>query len=146
MSTTDYEPSPWRWVADQVEAIEAAGDTAAVEMFGRRVVLVTLRGHRSGRLRKVPLMRVHEHGRYAAVASRGGAPTDPQWVANLRAEPQVELRDGSRIASMRARELDGAEREHWWRLAVAAFPDYAAYQTRTERVFPLFLLEPDAVA
>ncbi|HRW17939.1 MAG TPA: nitroreductase family deazaflavin-dependent oxidoreductase [Dermatophilaceae bacterium] len=137
-----YVPSASAWVRDQVAAVEAAGDTAAVSVGGRSVVVVTIRGRRSGKLRKVPVMRVEHDGRYAAVASLGGAPQDPVWADNLRAHPDVELQDGRDIRSMRSRELDGEERHVWWLRAVEAFPDYAAYQVRTERVIPIFLLEP----
>ena len=108
-----------------------------------RVVLITIRGRVSGRLRKVPLMRVEHQGTYAAIASLGGAPKDPQWAGNLRAHPDVEVQDGRDVTPMLAREVtDPAERAQWWDRAVAAFPDYAAYQQRTTRVIPIFLLEP----
>ncbi len=142
VSDDEYAPSPTGWVARQVAHIEAAGDTAAVSMLGGSVVLLTMRGARTGAVRKVPLMRVERGGRYAAIASLGGSPRDPKWVANLRAHPQVEVMDGTRRASMMARELDGAERQQWWGYAVQVFPGYADYQPRTERVFPIFLLEP----
>lgn len=140
----EYTPSPTQWVRHQVEAIEAAGDTAAVHIDHRPVVLVTMLGARSGTVRKVPLMRVEHDGVYAAVASKGGGPQDPQWVANLRANPDVELMDGTRSWPARARALAGSEREQWWQRAVAAFPDYAAYQQRTDRQIPVFVLEPAA--
>ena len=143
MSDANYLPSASRWVRDQVSAIERAGDTRAVDMGGMRVVLITIRGRVSGRLRKVPLMRVEHQGRYAAIASLGGAPKDPQWAGNLRAHPDVEVQDGRDVTPMLAREVtDPAERTQWWDRAVAAFPDYAAYQQRTTRVIPIFLLEP----
>jgi deazaflavin-dependent oxidoreductase (nitroreductase family) len=143
MSDANYLPSASRWVRDQVSAIERAGDTRAVDMGGMRVVLITIRGRVSGRLRKVPLMRVEHQGTYAAIASLGGAPKDPQWAGNLRAHPDVEVQDGRDVTPMLAREVtDPAERAQWWDRAVAAFPDYAAYQQRTTRVIPIFLLEP----
>ena len=143
MSDANYLPSASRWVRDQVSAIERAGDTRAVDMGGMRVVLITIRGRVSGRLRKVPLMRVEHDGTYAAIASLGGAPKDPQWAGNLRAHPDVEVQDGRDVTPMLAREVtDPAERTQWWDRAVAAFPDYAAYQQRTTRVIPIFLLEP----
>ncbi|MBK8868910.1 MAG: nitroreductase family deazaflavin-dependent oxidoreductase [Dermatophilaceae bacterium] len=143
MSDANYLPSASRWVRDQVSAIERAGDTRAVDMGGMRVVLITIRGRVSGRLRKVPLMRVEHDGTYAAIASLGGAPKDPQWAGNLRAHPDVEVQDGRDVTPMLAREVtDPAERAQWWDRAVAAFPDYAAYQQRTTRVIPIFLLEP----
>jgi deazaflavin-dependent oxidoreductase (nitroreductase family) len=106
------------------------------------VVIVTNRGAKSGKVRKTPVMRVEHEGRYAAVGSRGGAPTHPQWVQNLRADPNVELQDGAHKQRMVARELRGAERDEWWERAVAAYPPYADYQQRTERLIPVFLLEP----
>lgn len=144
MSTDgDYAPSPSRWVRDQVSAIVAAGDTRVVNVPGwPGVVLVTMRGRRSGVVRKVPVIRVEHEGRYAAVASYGGSPRDPQWAHNLRAVPDVDVLDGTTSTPMRARELDGAQREVWWGRAVEVFPDYAQYQTRTERQIPVFLLEP----
>ena len=137
-----YAPSAERWVRDQVEAIEAAGDTAAVGIEGRSVVLLTMLGASSGLVRKVPLMRVEHDGVYAAVGSKGGAPDDPRWVANLLAHPDIDLMDGTRSWPVRARLIEGAERELWWPRAVAAFPNYADYQRRTARQIPLFLLEP----
>ena len=138
----DYAPSPTAWVRDQVEAIEATGDTRSVHIMDRPVVLLTMLGARSGKVRKVPLMRVEHDGRYAAVASKGGAPEHPTWYANLVANPVIDLMDGTRTTPMRARELSGEERDQWWVRAVAAYPPYADYQARTERTIPLFVLEP----
>ncbi len=144
MSATspDYDPSPTSWVRDQVEAIEAAGTTAAAEIMGRRVVVLTMRGAKSGRLRKVPLMRVEHDGTYAAVASKGGAPDHPQWYFNLRAHPEITLQDGTTTTDVVAREISGAERDEWWPRCVAAYPPYADYQTKTDRLIPVLLLEP----
>ena len=143
MSDEDhYEPSPSEWVRGQVEQILAAGDSRVVRVEDRPVVLVTMRGRSSGKVRKVPVMRVEKNGRYAAVASMGGAPKDPTWAQNLRANPDVEVLDGTQSRPMRARELEGAQRDEWWARAVEAYPSYADYQTRTERVLPVFLLEP----
>ena len=140
----DYEPSPQKWVRDQVALYEGSGGTQALTLrdSGLPVVIVTNRGARSGKLRKTPVMRVEHDGRYLAVASQGGAPTHPAWYANLLADPHVELQDGPDKRDMRARELSGTERDTWWERAVAAFPPYAEYQTRTDRVIPLLLLEP----
>lgn len=142
MSERPYLPSPTRWVREQVERIQAQGDTEGVTVGDRPVVMLTMRGARTGAVRKVPVMRIEHDGAYAAVGSRGGTPTDPLWVGNLRAHPDVELQDGRVTSPFRAREVAGAERELWWERACAAYPDYAAYATRTERVFPLFVLEP----
>lgn len=137
-----YAPGPAGWVRDHVEAILAAGDTSVVSMPGIRVILVSMRGRRSGAIRKVPLIRVEDSGRYAALGSQGGSPRDPQWVSNFRADPDVEVLDGRQSRPMRARELSGAERATWWDRAVAAFPDFADYQRRTDRQIPVFVLEP----
>jgi F420H(2)-dependent quinone reductase len=110
-------------------------------MRGMPVVVLTTRGARTGTIRKTPLMRVEHDGSYAVVASQGGAPAHPQWYHNLVAHPAVQLQDGPVKQDMVARELDGEERELWWKRAVAAFPDYADYQTRTDRRIPVFVLE-----
>ena len=140
----EYEPSTQQWVRDQVELYERSGGTRGTTLrdTGLPVVIVTNRGARSGKLRKTPVMRVEHDGRYLAVASQGGAPTHPAWYANLLAEPHVELQDGPAKQDMTVRELDGEERELWWGRAVAAFPPYAEYQAKTDRVIPLLLLEP----
>jgi deazaflavin-dependent oxidoreductase (nitroreductase family) len=142
--TGDYEPSTQKWVRDQVERYERSGGTEARTLLdtGLPVVIVTHRGARSGKIRKTPLMRVEHDGRYLAVGSQGGAPTDPHWVANLRADPHVEVQDLAAKREMVARELIGEERAEWWERAVAAYPPYADYQRRTERLIPVFLLEP----
>ncbi len=137
-----YAPSPSEWVRDHVEQIVAAGDTSVVSMHGYQVILVSMQGRASGAIRKVPLIRVEDGGRYAALASKGGSPKDPQWVHNLRADPDVEVLDGTVSQPMRARELAGIERATWWDRAVATFSDYADYQRRTDRQIPVFLLEP----
>ncbi len=142
LSHGDYAPSRASWVRDQVAQIEAAGDTAVVGVEGRSVILVTMLGRRSGKVRKLPVMRVEAAGRYAALGSLGGAPKNPAWVGNLRANPDVLVQDGTRTMPMRAREVEGAERHAWWVRAVEAFPDYAAYQARTQRQIPIFVLEP----
>jgi deazaflavin-dependent oxidoreductase (nitroreductase family) len=144
-TTTDdepYLPSPSGWVRKQVEMIEATGDTRSVDIMGLPVVLLTMRGAKTGGIRKVPLMRVEHEGVYAAVASMGGAPTHPQWYANLRANPTLTVQDGTESWDAVAREISGEEREQWWQRCVAAFPNYAQYQTKTERIIPVLLLEP----
>jgi deazaflavin-dependent oxidoreductase (nitroreductase family) len=137
----EYEPSTSEWVRRQVDEIEAAGDTGAVHIQNRPVVMLTMRGASSGKVRKVPLMRVEHEGAYAAVASRGGAPEHPQWFHNLMADPVIDLQDGTETWPARARLLEGEERSQWWNRSVAAFPSYAEYQTKTERLIPVFLLE-----
>lgn len=142
--STAYLPSPSDWVRKQVETIEATGDTRSVDIMNMPVVLLTMRGAKTGGIRKVPLMRVEHEGLYAAVASKGGAPSNPQWYTNLQADPRITLQDGTQSGPAVARELSGAEREQWWQRCVAAFPQYAEYQKNTERLIPVFVLEPVA--
>ncbi|MEV4430522.1 nitroreductase family deazaflavin-dependent oxidoreductase [Streptomyces sp. R-07] len=137
----EYEPSTSTWVRDQVELYESSGGTEGTTMRGLPVVLVTNRGARSGKLRKTPLMRVEHAGAYALVASNGGAVKHPVWYHNLVAAPLIELRDGTRAWDMKTRLVTGEERQAWWERAVAAFPDYAAYQRKTDREIPLFVAE-----
>ena len=101
-----------------------------------------MRGARSGKVRKVPLMRIEHGGSYGMIGSQGGAPKHPQWYRNVLADPEVTVQDGPRVIDTRVRELQGAEREEWWRRAVAAYPPYAEYQTRTERQIPVLVAEP----
>ncbi|HSO64648.1 MAG TPA: nitroreductase family deazaflavin-dependent oxidoreductase [Ornithinibacter sp.] len=142
MSDPEYAPSPTTWVREQVEKIEASGTTRSVSVMDRPVVMLTMRGARTGAIRKVPLMRVEHDGVYAAVASKGGAPEHPHWYANLQADPRITLQDDSRSWEAVAREVTGAERERWWERCVAAYPPYADYQTRTDRLIPVLVLEP----
>ncbi len=138
----EYEPSTQAWVRDQVKLYEGSGGTEGTMLRGMPVVIVTNRGVRSGKLRKTPVMRVEHDGRYAAVASKGGSPTHPVWYYNLVANPHVELQDGPVRTDMVARLVTGDEKAAWWDRAVAAYPDYAAYQTKTTREIPVFVLEP----
>ncbi|HZG90977.1 MAG TPA: nitroreductase family deazaflavin-dependent oxidoreductase [Pseudonocardia sp.] len=138
----EYELSPTGWVRDQTEKILANGTTDGVTVKGRPVVLLTTRGVKSGKLRKVPLMRVEHEGVYAIVASLGGAPKHPVWYHNVIADPHVELQDGTVTRDYRAREVHGEEKAQWWERGVAAYPDYADYQRRTDRQIPVFVLEP----
>ena len=140
-----YVPSPRDWVREQVELYETSGGTKGITLrdTGLPVVIVTHLGNKTGEIRKTPLMRVKDGDNYILVGSQGGAPRDPAWVHNLRANPQVELRDETALRPMRVREIkDAAERARLWRLAVAAYPPYAEYQTRTQRQIPIFLAEP----
>jgi deazaflavin-dependent oxidoreductase (nitroreductase family) len=139
-----YEPSTQGWVRDQVELYENSGGTRGTTLrdTGLPVVIITNRGISSGKVRKTPVMRVEHDGRYAAVASRGGAPDHPAWYHNLRANPHVELQDGPSQQEMVAREVSGSERAQWWERAVAAYPPYAEYQQKTTRQIPVFVLEP----
>jgi len=140
----EYEPSTQQWVRDQVELYEGSGGTKGTTLreTGLPVVIITNLGAQSGKVRKTPLMRVEHEGRYAAVASQGGAPKHPVWYYNFLAHPLVELQDGPERRDYTAREITGEERAQWWERAVAAFPPYAEYQKRTSRQIPVFVLEP----
>lgn len=138
----EYEPSTSDWAREQAEKIEASGGTEGNELNGMPVVVLTSVGRKSGKLRKSPLMRVENEGKYAAVASLGGAPKNPVWYHNVVANPHVELRDGPVVKDMIAREVTGDEKAEWWERAVAAFPPYADYQKKTDRAIPVFVLEP----
>ncbi|MFF3253060.1 MULTISPECIES: nitroreductase family deazaflavin-dependent oxidoreductase [Streptomycetaceae] len=140
----EYQPSPEQWVRDQVELYEGSGGTDGTTLRGRPVIVLTTLGAKSGRIRKTPLMRVEHDGRYAVVASKGGAPKHPVWYHNLVADPRVELQDGPVRQDMTAREVTGDERAEWWERAVEAWPDYAEYQKNTDREIPVFVLEPAA--
>jgi F420H(2)-dependent quinone reductase len=140
----EYEPSPTQWVREQVELYESSGGTKGNTLMdtGLPVIVLTTRGAKSGRLRKTPLMRVEHDGRYAVVASLGGAPKHPVWYHNVKADPHVELQDGAVKRDFVAREITGAEKDEWWERAVAAYPPYTDYQKKTDRVIPVFVLEP----
>jgi deazaflavin-dependent oxidoreductase (nitroreductase family) len=138
----EYELSPTGWVREHTEKILANGTTDGTTIRGIPVILLTTRGVKSGKLRKVPLMRVEHDGRYAIVASLGGAPKHPVWYHNVKAEPHVELQDGTETRDYTAREVTGEEKALWWERAVAAYPDYADYQKKTTREIPVFVLEP----
>jgi F420H(2)-dependent quinone reductase len=142
--TGEYEPSPSEWVRDQVEAYEGSDGKQANTLANTEypVVIVTSRGNKTQKVRKTPLMRVEHDGQYALVASRGGAPTHPVWYYNLKSDPSsIFIQDGPEPFAVQVRELDGPEREEWWQRAVAAYPPYAEYQTRTDRRIPVFLAE-----
>ncbi|HTI24970.1 MAG TPA: nitroreductase family deazaflavin-dependent oxidoreductase [Kutzneria sp.] len=138
----EYDPSPSDWVREQVDKYERSGGTEATELRGVPVVVITTVGAKSGKLRKNPVMRVEHDGVYAAVASQGGAPTHPVWYHNFKANPLVEVQDKTVKKDYRARELAGEERELWWRRATEVWPDYDEYQTKTDRLIPVFVLEP----
>ena len=140
----EYAPSSAQWVRDQVQEIESSGGTKGTELRGVPVVVVTSLGAGSGKLRKNPVMRVEHGGSYVAVASKGGAPEHPAWYRNLLDHPRCEVQDATARGDFTARELFGAERAQWWERAVAVWPDYAEYQTKTDREIPVLLLEPVA--
>ena len=144
-SDDDYGPSPSGWVREQVEAYEGSGGTDGTTLAdtGMPVVILTMRGAKTVKIRKVPLMRVEHDGEYLAVASKGGAAANPLWYHNLRADPSVQLRDETVVGQYTAREVsEPAQRAAWWERAVAAYPPYADYQRKTDRVIPLFVLSP----
>jgi deazaflavin-dependent oxidoreductase (nitroreductase family) len=140
--TGDYEPSALGWVREHVERIVRTGTTDGVTISGLPTVLMTYRGAMTGKVRKTPVMRVEHEGRYAAVASKGGEPTNPEWYASLVAEPVIALQDGAVTRDYSAREVFGDEKALWWRRAVDAYPDYADYQRKTDRQIPVLVLEP----
>jgi deazaflavin-dependent oxidoreductase (nitroreductase family) len=141
----EYAPSPSRWVRDQVEEYERSGGREANTFLdtGLPVIIVTMRGKKTGNVRKIALMRVERDGEYALVASKGGAPQHPVWYHNLKANPDdVMIQDGPKPFAVRVREVTGDERAAWWERAVAAYPPYAEYQERTDREIPVFVAYP----
>lgn len=141
--TGEYEPSTASWAHEQVARYEGTNGEQGGDMQGRPVLVVTSVGAKTGKLRKNPLMRVEHEGVYAVVASLGGDPKNPVWYHNLRANPHVELQDGATKRDYVAREVSGDEKSVWWQRAVEAWPDYANYQTKTDRQIPVFVLEPE---
>ncbi|MET9029125.1 nitroreductase family deazaflavin-dependent oxidoreductase [Nocardia sp. NPDC004168] len=140
--TGEYEPSTSDWAREQAEKYENSGGTEGATLQGVPIILLTTKGAKSGKLRKTPLMRVEHDGEYAVVASLGGAPKHPVWYHNIKAEPHVELRDGTVNKDYTAREVFGDEKAQWWERAVEVWPDYANYQTKTDRQIPVFVLTP----
>ena len=139
----EYEPSPWEPIAGEVERYERTGGAEPSEIVGNDWIILWTLGAKSGKVRKTPLVRVADgEGRYAVVGSMGGAPSHPQWVHNVRARPVARLQDGSDLRDYSVREVDGDEKATWWGRATAVWPDYDNYQAATERVIPLFVLEP----
>ncbi len=141
----EYEPSTWDWVREQVEAYERSGGAEANTLSGTEIpiIIVTTRGHRSGKIRKLALMRVEHEGSYALVASVGGAPQNPSWFHNIKADPTaLMIQDGPAPFDAVAREVSGDERAQWWERAVAVYPSYAEYQENTDRLIPVFVASP----
>lgn len=136
-----YVPGTLKFAADQVEVYERTGGAEGNTLQGVPVIILTTRGRKSGFVRKSPLMRVEHEGKYACVASMGGAPKSPRWYFNAIADPDVVLQDGPNVYEMRAREVTGDEKKEWWTRAVAVWPAYDDYQAKTERVIPLLVLE-----
>ena len=138
----EYVPSRSKWVSDQIDAYEASGGTEGNSLFdtGIPIIVVTMRGHRSGNVRKIALMRVEHEGQYALVASMGGAPSNPGWYKNLVADPdEVFVQDGPTPVAVSVREVFGEERALWWQRSVAVFPNYADYEAKTDRIIPVFV-------
>jgi deazaflavin-dependent oxidoreductase (nitroreductase family) len=138
----EYEPSPWDWVRDQVDAYERSGGRESTTLLdtGLPVIVVTMRGHQSGKIRKAPVMRVEHDGQYALVASKGGDPKNPLWYGNLKAHPdEVRIQDGPEVFDATVRELSGEERDQWWERAVEAYPPYREYQANTDRQIPVLV-------
>jgi deazaflavin-dependent oxidoreductase (nitroreductase family) len=139
----DYEPNAMDWVRDQVAEYEASGGTRANTLrdTGIPIIIVTMRGQKSGKVRKIALMRVEHEGDYALVASIGGAPKNPAWYANLVADPHIMIQDGPEPHDYVVREVDGDERATWWERSVAVFPTYDEYAAKTDRTIPVFVAE-----
>ena len=140
--TGEYEPGTSAWSRQQTEIYEATNGEQGGDLRGRSVIVLTSVGAKTGKLRKTALMRVEHEGVYAVVASLGGAPRNPAWYQNLKANPNVELQDGATRRDYTAREVTGDEKATWWKRAVEAWPDYATYQARTDRQIPVFVLDP----
>lgn len=139
----DYEPSPWGPIAEEVERYERSGGSEPSELVGEHWIVLWTVGARSGKVRKTPLVRTaDEEGRYAVLGSMGGAPTAPQWVNNVRANPIARLQDGEALRDYDVREVHGDEKASWWARAVAVWPSYDDYQAATTRVIPVFVLDP----
>jgi F420H(2)-dependent quinone reductase len=141
----EYEPSPWGPIADEVTLYEQTGGSQPSAIVGENWIVLWTLGAKSGKVRKTPLVRVADgEGNYAVIGSQGGAPTNPQWVHNLRANPVARLQDGADVVEFTVREVEGDERSTWWDRGAAVWPDYVNYQAATERTIPVFVLEPTA--
>lgn len=137
----DYEPSTWEWVRQQVAEYEGSSGERGNTLrdTGMPIIVMTTVGRKTGKVRKVPLMKVEHNGEYAIIASKGGAPKNPAWVANLLADPKVMIQDGAEPFDAVVRLVEGAERDEWWERSVAAYPPYAEYQAKTDRQIPVFI-------
>lgn len=138
----EYEPSPWEPIAEQVALFESTDGAQGAEFMGGPCIILTTKGAKSGKIRKTPLIRVTDGTRYAVVGSMGGAPTSPQWVHNLEANPIAELQDGPNRWDYDVHLAEGDEKTEWWNRALEVWPAYDEYQASTERVIPLFVLTP----
>ena len=142
---TEYIPPTLDWVRKQVEEYESSGGTRGVELLdtGMPCILVTHTGNKTGGIRKIPLMRVKVGDSYVLIGSMGGQPKNPVWVYNLRANPNVQIRDRTEVFEMVVREVeDDEERAKLWSAGVEAYPPYEEYQAKTTRKIPVFLAEP----
>jgi len=140
----EYEPSPWDPINEEVERYERTDGAEASQIVGDHWIILWTLGARSGKVRKTPLVRVADgEGRYAVIGSMGGSPAHPQWVHNVRANPVARLQDGEALRHYAVREAEGDEKATWWARATEVWPDYDSYQAATDRVIPLFVLEPD---
>ena len=142
--TGEYEPGSWDWVARQIEEYEASGGTRANTLrdTGIPIIIVTMRGAKSGKVRKIGLMRVEHVGSYALVASKGGDPAHPAWYHNMMADPNVMIQDGPEPLPYVVREVEGDERESWWDRAAEVYPPYLAYAKKAGRVIPVLVASP----
>ncbi|MER7681749.1 nitroreductase family deazaflavin-dependent oxidoreductase [Streptomyces sp. NPDC096934] len=140
----EYEPSATEWVREQVAQYEATDGAEGGTFLDLPVIILTTKGAKSGKIRKMPLMRVEHDGSYAVAASNGGADTHPSWYRNVVSHPLVEVQDHAVKRDMIARELQGEEKAAWWKRADAAYPPFVEYRAGTEREIPLFVLEPMA--
>ena len=141
----EYIPPTLDWVRKQVELYESSGGTEGTTLLdtGMPCIIVTHTGNKTGGIRKIPLMRVKVDDSYVLVGSMGGAPKNPVWVYNLRANPDVEIRDATEVFNMRVREVtDADERARLWTASAEAFPNYNEYQAKTDRIIPVFVAEP----
>ena len=138
-----YEPSPWGPIAEEVARYEETNGSEPSQVVGDKWIVLWTLGAKSGNVRKTPLVRVADgEGSYAVIGSMGGAPTHPQWVHNLRANPVARVQDGAVQRDYRATEVDGEDKAAWWARATAVWPDYDKYQAGTDRAIPLFVLSP----
>lgn len=142
MTNPGYIPSPEPRSATQVELYESSNGAEGTTLRGVPCVILTTVGRKSGAVRKAPLMRVTDGEKYAVVASMGGAPKHPVWYLNVRDNPEVRLRDGAVDRKYLAHTASGVERESWWAAATKVWPDYDAYQRKTDREIPIVVLEP----
>jgi deazaflavin-dependent oxidoreductase (nitroreductase family) len=140
----EYEPSPWGPIADEVELYERTDGSEPSALVGEQWIILWTLGAKSGKVRKTPLVRITDgEGRYAVVGSQGGAPSNPHWVNNLRANPAARVQDGAEVRDYTAREVAGEEKTTWWHRGISVWPDYDSYQAATERDIPVFVLEPN---